>query len=102
MTDTIKTPTDAEIEAMPVWRNFVGLWPESRREIVDAVVELLAAAPTPAAQGDAWPSDDEVRAAYKDAFGLTPAGAIWLNLGILAEALRTRRAALAQKEGGHA
>jgi hypothetical protein len=61
----------------------------------------IAAAPTPAAQGDAWPSDDEVRAAYKDAFGLTPAGAIWLNLGILAEALRTRRAALAQKEVPH-
>ena len=40
------TLSDAQIEAMPVWRNFVGLWPESRREIVDAVVDLLAAAPT--------------------------------------------------------
>ena len=44
------TLSDAQIEAMPVWRNFVGLWPESRREIVDAVVDLLAAAPTPPAQ----------------------------------------------------
>ena len=41
------TLSDAQIEAMPVWRNFVGLWPESRREIVDAVVDLLT---TPAAQ----------------------------------------------------
>ena len=44
------TLSDGQIEAMPVWRNFVGLWPESRREIVDAVVDLLAAAPTPLAQ----------------------------------------------------
>ena len=44
------TISDAQIEAMPVWRNFVGLWPESRREIVDAVVDLLAAAPTPPVQ----------------------------------------------------
>lgn len=50
------TLSDAQIEAMPVWRNFVGLWPESRREIVDAVLDLLAAAPTPAAQADSAPS----------------------------------------------
>lgn len=49
------TLSDAQIEVMPVWRNFVGLWPESRREIVDAVVELLAAAPTPASGAVAGP-----------------------------------------------
>ena len=43
------TLSDAQIEAMPVWRNFVGLWPESRREIVDAVVDLLTTPPTQAA-----------------------------------------------------
>ena len=43
------TISDAQIEAMPVWRNFVGLWPESRREIVDAVVDLLTTPPTQAA-----------------------------------------------------
>ena len=41
--------SDARIEAMPVWRNFVGLWPESRREIVDAVVDLLTTPPAQAA-----------------------------------------------------
>ena len=81
--------TDHRARAGVLWR------------VISALADEIpfAAAPTPAAQGDAWPSDDEVRAAYKDAFGLTPAGAIWLNLGILAEAMRTRRAALAQKEG---
>jgi len=43
------TISDAQIEAMPVWRNFVGLWPESRREIVDAVVDLFATPPAQAA-----------------------------------------------------
>lgn len=41
-----------QIEAIPVWRNYVGLWPESRREIVEAVEDMLAAAPTTAAQAD--------------------------------------------------
>lgn len=40
--------SDGQIEAMPVWRNFVGLWPESRREIVDAVVDLLTTPPAQA------------------------------------------------------
>lgn len=43
------TLSDGQIEAMPVWRNFVGLWPESRREIVDAVVDLLTTPPAQAA-----------------------------------------------------
>lgn len=56
------TISDAQIEAMPVWRNFVGLWPESRREIVDAVVDLLAAGATaPAAQAADSVLEDAVR-----------------------------------------
>ena len=56
--------TDEQIEAMPVWRNFVGLWPESRREIVDAVVDLLAAAPTPPAQAADSVLEDAARYRY--------------------------------------
>lgn len=26
--------TDEQIEALPLWKRFVGLWPETRREIV--------------------------------------------------------------------
>ena len=26
--------TDEQIEALPMWKRFVGLWPETRREIV--------------------------------------------------------------------
>ena len=29
--------TKAQIEAMPVWKPFVGLWPETRREITRAI-----------------------------------------------------------------
>lgn len=96
------TLSNAQIEAMPVWRNFVGLWPESRREIVDAVVDLLAAAPTPAAQGDA-----EDAALWRTLMNLPGARRrIWNhvlnddakgNANSIEEALR---AALAQKEGG--
>lgn len=61
------TLSDAQIEAMPVWRNFVGLWPESRREIADAVVDLLA---TPAAQADSVLEDAallaQIEAAIRD------------------------------------
>lgn len=47
--------TPEQIEAMPVWRNFVGLWPESRQEIVRAVEEMLNNRPAPPAM-DASPS----------------------------------------------
>lgn len=33
----IKPLTDEQIEAIPVWVNFVGLWPQSRKEIVRAI-----------------------------------------------------------------
>ena len=29
--------TDEQIEALPLWRRFVGLWPETRREIVQTI-----------------------------------------------------------------
>lgn len=29
--------TDEQIEALPVWDHFVGLWPENRKEIVRAI-----------------------------------------------------------------
>ena len=29
--------TDEQIEALPVWSHFVGLWPESRKEIARAI-----------------------------------------------------------------
>ncbi len=29
--------TDAQIEALPLWKRFVGLWPETRREIVRTI-----------------------------------------------------------------
>lgn len=32
-----KPLTDEQIEVMPVWEHFVGLWPETRREIVEAI-----------------------------------------------------------------
>ena len=55
------TISDAQIEAMPVWRNFVGLWPESRREIVDAVVDLLTTTP-PAQVTDSVLKDHQIAA----------------------------------------
>jgi len=29
--------TDEQIEALPMWKRFVGLWPETRREIVRTI-----------------------------------------------------------------
>ncbi len=29
--------TDEQIEALPLWKRFVGLWPETRREIVRTI-----------------------------------------------------------------
>ena len=55
--------TPEQIEAMPVWRNFVGLWPESRQEIVRAVEEMLNNRPPPPAMDDPGPFlEDDGRA----------------------------------------
>lgn len=42
--------TDEQIEALPVWDHFVGLWPENRKEIVRAIEAAHGIA---AQQGDA-------------------------------------------------
>ena len=33
--------TDEQIEALPVWSHFVGLWPESRKEIARAIEDAI-------------------------------------------------------------
>lgn len=77
------TISDAQIEAMPVWRNFVGLWPESRREIVDAVVDLLAAAPAQQVQEDAGGANwQDISTAPKDG---TRFVAVGNNYGLYSE-----------------
>ena len=39
--DARKPLADEQIEALPVWSHFVGLWPESRKEIARAIEDAI-------------------------------------------------------------
>ena len=54
------------------------------------------AASSPVVLPEQWPTADDVALAYEDAFAQKPQGRLWANITVLAEALRSRRALLAE------